>query len=333
MDKLRISQQHQELGADESGHISTATLDASMSLLTLRASPPHAAATSTTGLVYDPRCLLHQANHHHVEQPARASTTMTLLQSSGLYARCVLVPTRTATDAELIGMVHTKEHVATIDATVHYEYKPAELDSETEGDTTLYPDCKFLDSDTYVNQYSSAAARLSIGGLINLMDEVVAGRLQNGFAVIRPPGHHADCVKAQGFCLYNNVAVAVQNMRLRHPDLIKRVLIIDWDVHHGNVRGKNIFSYCGDARSCVRGAPVQLLTDSRPPLLVCCSCAVSVCPGHPKHLLQESLRSLLLHPPLPERLLLPPHGRSHRSRRRSRPRSQHQRPPKLQGAW
>ena len=107
-------------------------------------------------------------------------------------------------------------------------YKGDELDSETEGDSTLYPDCKFLDSDTYVNRFSSQAARLAIGGLINLMDEVMEGRVRNGFAVIRPPGHHADCVKAQGFCLYNNVAVAVQAIRARHPAAVKRVLIVDW---------------------------------------------------------------------------------------------------------
>lgn len=117
--------------------------------------------------------------------------------------------------------------------------QPDELDSETEGDETLYPDCKFFDNDTYVNRYSSAAARYSIGGLINLMEAVLAGTVKNGFAVIRPPGHHADTVKSSGFCLYNNVAVAVEAVRNSHPEKVKKVVIVDWGQLHG---GKAIAS-------------------------------------------------------------------------------------------
>jgi len=192
-----------------------------------------AARSSTTALVYDERCLLHQANYAHVEQPARASTTMQLLKSSGVYGRCVHVPSRPARDDELIGQAHTAEHVAKIDGTAQLDYKPAEPDSETEGDDTLYPDCKFLDNDTYVNQHSAAAARLAIGGLVDLCEAVLAGRVRNGFAVIRPPGHHADTVRASGFCLYNNVACAVQALKAKHPEL-KRFMIVDFDVHHGD---------------------------------------------------------------------------------------------------
>ena len=98
----------------------SATLDAGLALLSLAAVPviaPVAALTSTTGLVYDARCLLHQANYNHVEKPARASETMQLLKSSGLYQRCVHVPARAARDEEIIGQAHTKEHVQAIDAT------------------------------------------------------------------------------------------------------------------------------------------------------------------------------------------------------------------------
>lgn len=205
--------------------------------VSLTAAPvlPASAVTSTTGLVYDPRCLLHQANYAHVEQPKRVSDTMRLLVSSGAYARCVHVPTRRVLDSELIdGGAATAEHVALIDASAHDSYGPDEPDSETEGDDTLYPDCKFLDSDTYVNRHSAEAARFSIGGLLNLVEAVLQGEVRNGFAVIRPPGHHADAVKASGFCLYNNVAVAVKALRAKYPEQLRRVLIVDWDVHHGN---------------------------------------------------------------------------------------------------
>lgn len=201
---------------------------------------PQSASHSSTGLIYDARCLLHQANYAHVEQPARASATMTLLQSRGLYQRCVHIPTRPARDDEIINQAHTQEHLSAIDATAQFDYKEDEADSETEGDATLYPDCKWLDTDTYVNRHSGSVAKLAIGGLIELMEAVVDGRVRNGFAVIRPPGHHADAVKAQGFCLYNNVAVGVQALRASRGSSCRRVLIVDWDVHHGNGT-QNIF--------------------------------------------------------------------------------------------
>jgi histone deacetylase 6 len=229
--------------------------------------------------VYDERCLLHQANYAHVEQPARASTTMQLLKSTGVYQRCVHVPSRPARDEELVGSAekegaHTHDHVALIDGTASYAYKEDEPDSETEGDSTMYPDCKFLDSDTYVNRHSSTAARLAIGGLVDLCEAVLQGRLRNGFAVIRPPGHHADSRKASGFCLYNNVACAVQALKAKHPDTLKKFMIVDFDVHHGEFQSK-------PSRTRMRMAILQagsaLLTTSSPlPICPVCLCLAAV---------------------------------------------------------
>lgn len=87
---------------------------------------------------------------------------------------------------------------------------------------------------TYHPMYSRTAAKLSAGGLIELSDSIVKGELKNGFALIRPPGHHAENDAAMGYCFYNNVAVAVSTIMHKHPDKIKKVLIIDWDIHHGN---------------------------------------------------------------------------------------------------
>ena len=85
----------------------------------------------------------------------------------------------------------------------------------------------------YYNEETAFCARLSCGGAIETMNEVWNGTVKNAMAVIRPPGHHAEPDKSMGFCLFNNVAVASKEMQLRNPDL-KRVLIVDWDVHHGN---------------------------------------------------------------------------------------------------
>lgn len=81
---------------------------------------------------------------------------------------------------------------------------------------------------TYHPLYSRTAAKLSAGGLIELSDAIVKGELKNGFALIRPPGHHAENDAAMGYCFYNNVAVAVSAIMHKHPDKIKKVLIIDW---------------------------------------------------------------------------------------------------------
>ncbi|KAG0367969.1 Histone deacetylase 4 [Gamsiella multidivaricata] len=82
--------------------------------------------------------------------------------------------------------------------------------------------------------HSSTAAKVAAGSLINLVDQVVTGRIKNGFAIIRPPGHHAEEDEAMGFCFFNNVGVAVNLTLSRYPLTVQKILIIDWDVHHGN---------------------------------------------------------------------------------------------------
>ncbi|KAF9585780.1 Histone deacetylase 5 [Lunasporangiospora selenospora] len=89
--------------------------------------------------------------------------------------------------------------------------------------------------DTTWNPYhSSTAAKVAAGCLITLVDQVVTGRCKNGFAIIRPPGHHAEEDEAMGFCFFNNVGVAVNLTLTKYPLTVQKILIIDWDVHHGN---------------------------------------------------------------------------------------------------
>lgn len=85
----------------------------------------------------------------------------------------------------------------------------------------------------YLNQFSNKCARLSCGGVIELVTAIWLGNIRNGFGVIRPPGHHAESDEAMGFCIYNNVAVAAKCLLENHG--AERILIVDWDVHHGNV--------------------------------------------------------------------------------------------------
>jgi histone deacetylase 6 len=167
--------------------------------------------TASTGLVYDERFLLHVAPYDHPEHPGRLAAIWNRLVSERLVPRCRRIPAREATREELLS-VHTEEHIDRIEATARREHAQ-------------------LDPDTYTSRESARAARLAAGGLVDLTAAVVSRALSNGFALVRPPGHHAEADRAMGFCLFNNVAVAAQ-AALRSG--VDRVLIVDWDLHHGN---------------------------------------------------------------------------------------------------
>ncbi|KTG19442.1 hypothetical protein cypCar_00041072, partial [Cyprinus carpio] len=90
-----------------------------------------------------------------------------------------------------------------------------------------------VDSDTIWNEvHSSSAARLAVGSVVDLVFKVASGELRNGFAVVRPPGHHAEESTPMGFCYFNSVAIAAKLLQQRLN--VSKILIVDWDVHHGN---------------------------------------------------------------------------------------------------
>ena len=165
-----------------------------------------------TGLVDDNRFLDHVAPYGHPEHPGRLKAIRQRFEEDGLASRCERVPAREAVDEELL-RIHTAAHVRTVDATASSEFRS-------------------LDPDTYASRGSARAARLAAGALVDLASRVLSGHLSNGFALLRPPGHHAEADRAMGFCLYNNVAVAARAAQAAR--LCERVLIVDWDVHHGN---------------------------------------------------------------------------------------------------
>jgi acetoin utilization deacetylase AcuC-like enzyme len=166
----------------------------------------------STGLVFDERFLRHAAPYAHPENPRRLEAIQSRLEREGLFARCVPVPARPASREEL-RRVHTAAHLEAISLTAGGGFRQ-------------------LDPDTYASPDSAEAALLAAGGLVDLAAAVAAGRLENGFALLRPPGHHAEADRAMGFCLFNNVAIAARHLQDRHG--VGRVFILDWDVHHGN---------------------------------------------------------------------------------------------------
>ncbi|KAE8230807.1 hypothetical protein CF326_g4186 [Tilletia indica] len=182
----------------------------------------------TTGLVYDGRLLLHDIPGpiSHPEAPERVEAIYKLLNRSGCTLKMKRIAIREATKEEVL-KVHDEGLWNGVEMSAFFQHK------QLARRTPLLEAVSSL----YVNEYSALCTRLACGGTIELCDAVASRRIKNGFAVVRPPGHHAEPNHSMGFCFYNNVAVAIKTLRERYPDgpnAVKRVLILDWDVHHGN---------------------------------------------------------------------------------------------------
>jgi acetoin utilization deacetylase AcuC-like enzyme len=175
-----------------------------------------------TGLYYSPRYLLHEAPGHP-ESPARLETAWQQLQCYGLLSDMALTEPSPADLADL-ERVHTARHIKAVRA----------LAADGGG---------WIDGDTFVAAASYDAALLAAGAAVDACRAVLAGRQQSAFALVRPPGHHALPDRAMGFCLFNNVAVAAA--WAVEQGGAQRVLIVDFDVHHGNGT-QGIFDERGD---------------------------------------------------------------------------------------
>uniref|UniRef100_A0A3B3H2D1 Histone deacetylase n=1 Tax=Oryzias latipes TaxID=8090 RepID=A0A3B3H2D1_ORYLA len=187
----------------------------------------------TTGLVYDSLMQKHQCmcgnTNSHPEHAGRIQSIWSRLQETGLRAQCECIRGRKATLEEL-QTVHSEAHV------LLYGTNPLrqKLDcSITPMFVRLPCGGVGVDSDTIWNEvHSSSAARLAVGSVVELVFKVATGELKNGFAVVRPPGHHAEESTPMGFCYFNSVAIAARLLQQRLS--VSKVLIVDWDVHHGN---------------------------------------------------------------------------------------------------
>jgi acetoin utilization deacetylase AcuC-like enzyme len=178
----------------------------------------------TTGLIYDPIFLEHITPSSHPEQPARLEMVFTILKALNWMERegLVQMTPRAATIDELTA-VHDLPYIHKVERAAQ---KAAE--EETRGGRKT----RFFATDTYVSAKSYEAAIKAAGAPLTAIDAIMKGEIDNAYCLVRPPGHHAVHEAAMGFCLFNNVAVAAR-YAIDHYGL-ERVMIIDYDVHHGN---------------------------------------------------------------------------------------------------
>jgi acetoin utilization deacetylase AcuC-like enzyme/formylglycine-generating enzyme required for sulfatase activity len=169
--------------------------------------------TKTTGFIYDDIYLEHKTTPGHPERPERLVEIIKRLKADGLYAQLLeLRPAPAALD--WIQTVHSLDYI-----------ERAQKSSEG--------GAGFLDSaDVPISRRSYDAAVMAAGGVLTAVDAVMKGQVANAFCAVRPPGHHAMENRAMGFCIFNNVAIGTRYVQKKYG--VSNVLIVDWDVHHGN---------------------------------------------------------------------------------------------------
>ena len=165
----------------------------------------------TTGIIIDRRYLNHSMGSFHVESPERLEVILDMIDREITFPYYQIEP-RLASEEELL-WIHTREHVDRIRSTA--------------GKETVV-----LDPDTSTSPLSYETARLAAGGLLQSLEHILDRDISNALAPVRPPGHHAEAHRAMGFCIFNNVAIAAE--WLLHQAGLSKILIVDWDLHHGN---------------------------------------------------------------------------------------------------
>ncbi len=168
---------------------------------------------SKTGFVYDDIYLEHKTTPDHPESPQRLVAIVDRLKQNGLYPK-LLKLTPSPAPVEWLKTVHSPEYIQ-------------------RAENSCRNGTRFLDSmDTPISPKSYDAALMAVGGVFSAIDAVMQKKVTNAFCAVRPPGHHAVEDAAMGFCMFNNVAIGARYIQKKYG--LSKILIVDWDVHHGN---------------------------------------------------------------------------------------------------
>jgi acetoin utilization deacetylase AcuC-like enzyme len=179
-------------------------------------------SANKTGYFSHPSCRKHEMGPGHPECPERLAAIDDRLLATGVADALDRREAPSASQADL-ELAHDRLHVAAVRGLVEC------LEEEIAAGGPAYA---AIDPDTVLNEHTWDAALHAAGAALAATDAVIAGELENAFCSVRPPGHHACRDRAMGFCFFNNVAIAARYALERHG--LKRVAIVDFDVHHGN---------------------------------------------------------------------------------------------------
>jgi acetoin utilization deacetylase AcuC-like enzyme len=166
-----------------------------------------------TGFVYDEKYLLHDTGGYHPESPERLKAIYRGLTESGVLEKLTCIQAERA-NQRWIEAVHTIRYIMKFD------------------EACIYGLSEFEHPDNAICRDTFEAAFYAVGGVLKAIDAVMKGEVDNAFCAVRPPGHHAEMDKPMGFCYFNNVAIGARYLQKEHG--VKKVGIIDFDVHHGN---------------------------------------------------------------------------------------------------
>jgi len=165
-----------------------------------------------TAVVKDELYLQHLTGDYHPESHHRLEVVYKMLEDEDMKGKLGVLSPRPATQQEL-ELNHSLNYISQVASTAGRSFS-------------------MLDPDTTTSAKSWEAARMAAGGVLVAIDKVMEGEVKNAFALVRPPGHHAERSKGMGFCLFNNIAIGAHYARQKYP--LDRILIVDWDLHHGN---------------------------------------------------------------------------------------------------
>lgn len=165
-----------------------------------------------TGIVYHPLYLEHKTGSHP-ECPDRLREVISLLEKMEVLNKLVNIKPRPAQKEE-IQLIHLPFYIDEVEKYIKQQGRG------------------HLDGDTVFSEKSYDAAVFAVGGVLQAIDEIMSEKIKNAFCLVRPPGHHAEKERAQGFCIFNNIAITAKYAQKYHN--LKKVLIVDWDLHHGN---------------------------------------------------------------------------------------------------
>jgi acetoin utilization deacetylase AcuC-like enzyme len=168
---------------------------------------------SPTVFLYDDLYLKHDPGSFHPEAPGRLTAIQKRMELVDWGDRILLMSSRLA-DVEEVALVHDRGYIDLVERECVMGYSTL-----TTGDTSVCGESHMI-------------ARYAAGGVTAAVDAVLSGQAKNGFCAVRPPGHHASERRGMGFCLFNNIAIAARHAQKKHG--LERILIADWDVHHGN---------------------------------------------------------------------------------------------------